>query len=61
MARSITNPGAQAQALTAVAGALAEAGQHEQAAAVARSITSPGRAGAGADGGGRPVVDESAP
>ena len=50
MARSITNPDRQAQALTAVAGALAEAGQHEQAAAmasqadtVARSITDPDR------------------
>ena len=48
MARSITNPGLQARALTAVAGVLAEAGQHEQAAAlasqaatVARSITDP--------------------
>ena len=48
VARSITNPYMQAQALAAVAGVLAEAGQHEQAAAmasqaatVARSITNP--------------------
>ena len=48
MARSITDPDWQAQALTAVAGALAQAGQYEQAAAiasraetVARSITDP--------------------
>ena len=41
MARSITSPGEQAQALAAVAGALAEAGQHEQAATVAHSITDP--------------------
>ena len=42
MARSITKPDRQAQALTAVAGALATAGQHEQAETVARSITDPG-------------------
>ena len=41
MARSITDPDRQAQALAAVAGALAEAGQHEQAETVARSITDP--------------------
>ena len=48
LAASITDPDRQAQALAAVAGALAEAGQHEQAAAmasqaetVARSITDP--------------------
>ncbi len=46
LAASITDPGGQAQALAAVAGMLAEAGQHEQGAAVAsqavtvaRSIT----------------------
>ena len=50
MARSITNPDRQAQALATVAGALARAGQHQQAAAVApqaetvaRSITDPDR------------------
>jgi tetratricopeptide (TPR) repeat protein len=50
LARSITDPDRQAQALAAVAEALAEAGQHEQAAAmasgaetVARSVTHPGR------------------
>ena len=43
MARSITNPYAQAEALAAVAGALAEAGQHEQAVTIARSITDPHR------------------
>ena len=48
LAASITDPDRQARALAAVAGALAEAGQHEQAAAVAsqaatvtRSITNP--------------------
>jgi hypothetical protein len=48
-ADSITDPGEQAQALTEVTGTLAEAGRHEQAAAmasraetVARSITSQG-------------------
>ena len=48
LARSTTNPYRQVQALAAVAGALTEAGQHEQAAAVAaqaetvaRSITNP--------------------
>ena len=48
VARSLTDPDRQARALAAVAGALAKAGQHEQAAAmasqaatVARSITSP--------------------
>jgi hypothetical protein len=40
-ARSITNPYWQAQALAAVAGALAKAGRHEQAETVARSITNP--------------------
>ena len=50
MARSITDPYWQARALVAVAGALAEVGQHEQAAtvaaratAMARSITNPDR------------------
>jgi orotidine-5'-phosphate decarboxylase len=43
VARSITNPGRQAQALAELAGALAEAGQHEQAEIVARSITDPDR------------------
>ena len=50
MARSITDPDRQASALTAVARALAQAGQHEQAAvvaaqaeSVARSITDPDR------------------
>ena len=43
VARSITDPDRQAQALAAVAGALAEAGQHEQAETVARSITDPDR------------------
>jgi hypothetical protein len=49
VACSITDPGLQAYQLAAVAaralavaGALAEAGQHEQAAAVARSIIDPG-------------------
>jgi hypothetical protein len=44
VARSITDPGpqAQAQALTAVTEALAELSQHEQAETVARSITQPG-------------------
>jgi hypothetical protein len=48
VARSITNPNEQARALIAVAGALAEAGRHEHAAAmaaqagtVAHSITNP--------------------
>ena len=41
LARSITDPDQQAQALAAVAGALARAGQHEQALATARSITDP--------------------
>ena len=41
MARSITDTNGRAQALTAVARALAEAGQHEQAETVARSITDP--------------------
>ena len=39
LARSITDPDRRAQALAAVAEALAKAGQHEQAAAMARSIT----------------------
>ena len=43
MARSITDPDLQAEALAQVAGALAEAGQYQQAEAVARSITDPGR------------------
>jgi tetratricopeptide (TPR) repeat protein len=50
LARSIIAPDRQAQALVAVAGALAQAGQHEQAAAVAaraetvaRSIIAPGQ------------------
>ena len=50
MARSITDPDRQASALTAVVQALAQAGQHEQAAvvaaqaeSVARSITDPDR------------------
>ena len=38
MARSITYPDQRAQALAAVADALARVGQYEQAAAVARSI-----------------------
>jgi hypothetical protein len=42
VARSITDPGPQAQALTAVTEALAELSQHEQAETVARSITQPG-------------------
>ena len=42
MAGSITNPDRQAEALTAVVRALAQAGQHEQAETVARSITDPG-------------------
>ena len=42
MARSITDPRWQVRALAVVAGALAEAGQHEHAAAMARSITDPG-------------------
>ena len=58
LAGSITDPYEQAQALAAVARALAEAGQHEQAAAMAsqaataaRSITDPpAGAGAGGDG-----------
>ena len=41
MARSITDPDEQVRALAAVAGALAEAGQHEEAETVARSITDP--------------------
>jgi hypothetical protein len=41
VARSITDPDEQAQALAAVAGALARTGQHEQAATMARSITDP--------------------
>ena len=41
MARSIADPRGQAQALAEVAGVLAQAGQHEQAAAVARSIADP--------------------
>ena len=41
MARSITDPHRQAQALAQVAEALAGAGQHQQAEAVARSITDP--------------------
>ena len=40
--RSITNPDQQVRALAAVTSALAEAGQHEQATALARSITDPG-------------------
>jgi tetratricopeptide (TPR) repeat protein len=50
LAASITDPDRQAQALTAVVGALTNAGQHQQAAArasqaatVARSITDPDR------------------
>ena len=43
MARSITDPYEQARALAAVAGALAQAGQHQQAEALARSITNPDR------------------
>ena len=43
VARSITDPYWQARALTAVAGALARAGQHEQAETMARSITDPDR------------------
>jgi len=39
VARSITDPDRQAQALATVARALAQTGQHEQAATVARSIT----------------------
>ena len=39
--RSITDPDRQAQALAAVAEALARGGQHEQAASMARSITDP--------------------
>ena len=41
MARSITDPHSQAQALAQVAEALAGAGQHQQAETVARSITNP--------------------
>jgi hypothetical protein len=41
VARSITDLSRQADALAAVAGALAGAGQHEQAAIMARSITDP--------------------
>ena len=43
LARSITDPYGQAEALAAVAGALAGAGQYERAGAVARSITDPYR------------------
>jgi hypothetical protein len=43
VARAITDPDRQAQALAAVAGRLAQAGQHEHAATVARSITDPDR------------------
>ena len=43
VARSITDPDRQAQALTAVAQALAATGQHEQAEQLARSITDPDR------------------
>ncbi|MGH3220780.1 MAG: hypothetical protein ACRDPY_19135 [Streptosporangiaceae bacterium] len=50
LARSLSDPGRQARALAAVAGALAQVGQHEQAATVAaraesmaRSVTDPGR------------------
>ena len=53
VARSITDPDRQAQALAAVAEALVQAGQHEQAATAARSITEPGPAGTSAGGGGR--------
>ena len=49
-ARSITDPDWQAKALTAVARALAQAGQHQQAADVARSITD-------ADGQARALVE----
>ncbi len=42
VARSITDLSERAQALTAVAAALAQVGQHEQAETVARSITDPG-------------------
>ena len=48
VARSITNPDRRAQALTAVAGALTRAGQHEQAATVARVVLRVGE-GAGVD------------
>ncbi|HEY6798245.1 MAG TPA: hypothetical protein VI248_26495, partial [Kineosporiaceae bacterium] len=41
LARSITHPYEQAQALAAVAGALAQAGRHDQAEQIARSITDP--------------------
>jgi hypothetical protein len=41
LARSITNPDSQAQALQAVAAGLAEAGQWEKAEDIARSITNP--------------------
>ena len=41
MARSITDPRLQANALTAVAQALAREGQAERAEAVARSFTQP--------------------
>jgi hypothetical protein len=41
MARSITNPDAQASALADVAGALAQAKHFHQAEAMARSITNP--------------------
>jgi hypothetical protein len=40
MARSITSPDHRAQALAQVAAALAGAGQHQRAEAIARSITS---------------------
>jgi hypothetical protein len=40
-ARSITDPYWQAQALAEVAGALAQAGQHDRAEQTARSITDP--------------------
>ena len=45
MARSITDPDRQAQALAQVAEALAGAGQYEQAEAVARGPPSPTRTG----------------
>ena len=43
MARSITSPAEQAQTLADVAQALAQAGDQEQAEAIARSITDPYR------------------
>ena len=43
MARTIADPYRQAEALTQVAGALAAAGQHQQAETMARTITDPNR------------------